>query len=190
MALRLDRINVLVVEDLKPMRDLIVGALEAFGIGHIVTANDGESGFAQFIKHTPDIVITDWMMEPVDGLELIQRIRKSPMSINRLVPIILITGYSAMSRVTRARDLGVTEFLTKPFTADDLAKRITHIINKPRDFVEAPNFFGPDRRRRKPDDYAGPRRREAEGAPTQTAAEQRRAARPPSKNWEIDKDNE
>ncbi len=61
-----------------------------------------------------------------------------------------------------ARDAGVTEFLVKPFTAHDLARRIAHVINKPRDFIETQDFFGPDRRRRQADEsgYTGVKRRD------------------------------
>lgn len=162
MPLRLNKISILVVEDVVPMRKLMVSVLEEFGVGKIITADHGGTGFSQFQKHCPDIVITDWSMEPIDGLEMIKMIRTHSASPNRLVPIILISGYSAVPRVTSARDQGVTEFLTKPFTGNDLAKRIAHIINKPRDFVETEKFFGPDRRRRKGEDYAGPKRREKE----------------------------
>lgn len=165
MPLRLDKISILIVEDIIPMRRILVGVLEEFGVGKIFTADHGGDGFSQFQKHRPDIVITDWMMAPIDGLEMIKMIRTHPASPNRLVPVILISGYSALSRVTEARDMGVTEFLTKPFTGGDLAKRIAHIINKPRDFVEVGDFFGPDRRRRKSDQYDGHRRREEERDP-------------------------
>ena len=149
------------------MRALMVSILDAFGIGHIYDAADGARGYELFQAHNPDIVITDWLMPKMDGLEFIKLIRNDKKSVNRLVPIIVITGYSAMQRVMTARDLGATEFLTKPFTGRDLARRINQIIAKPRDFVETELFFGPDRRRKKPDDYGGPRRREEEdGAPS------------------------
>ena len=77
-----------------------------------------------------------------------------------MAPVILVTGYSALSRVAEARDAGVTEFLVKPFSANDLAKRIAYVINKPRDFIDCTGYFGPDRRRRKNPDYKGPFRRE------------------------------
>lgn len=165
MPLKLDKVSVLVVEDIAPMRNLIVGVLEALGIGNIHTAEHGGSGFSEYRRGNPDIIITDWEMEPVSGFEMIKKIRNDPTSPNKTVPIILITGYSAKTRVIEARDIGVTEFLTKPFTGQDLAKRITHIINKPRDFVETHSFFGPDRRRKKIDDYEGPKRRDADGGP-------------------------
>ncbi len=162
MPLNLKKVSALVVEDLHPMRALIVSVLDAFGIGTIHEASNGERAYELFQKHNPDIIITDWLMEPVDGLEFIRMVRKNKDSVNRLVPIIMMTGYSAMQRVTLARDLGTTEFLTKPFTGRDLAKRINLIINRPRDFVESQKFFGPNRRRKKGDGYDGPRRREDE----------------------------
>lgn len=163
MPFSLKKVSILVVEDLQPMRSLIVSVLDAFGVGTIYEASNGERGYELFQKNNPDLVITDWLMEPIDGLEFVRMIRLNKESVNRLVPIIIITGYSAMERVTKARDLGATEFLTKPFTGRDLAKRINLIVNKPRDFVETEDFFGPSRRRKNGDGYDGPRRRSDEG---------------------------
>lgn len=163
MPLNLKKVKVLVVEDLQPMRSLIVSVLDAFGIGKIIEAKNGEQGYELFQTHNPDIIVTDWMMEPVDGLEFVRMVRQNQNSVNRLVPIIIMTGFSAMQRVVAARDLGATEFLTKPFTGRDLAKRINLIINRPRDFVETRDFFGPNRRRKRGDDYQGPLRRMGEG---------------------------
>jgi two-component system chemotaxis response regulator CheY len=167
LTLNLKKISILVVEDLQPMRSLIVSILDAFGVGTIHEASNGERGYEIFQKQNPDIVITDWLMEPVDGLELVKMIRNRKESVNRLVPIIVMTGYSAVHRVIAARDLGTTEFLTKPFTGRDLAKRINLIVNRPRDFVETGDFFGPSRRRKINGSYIGPRRRsdESEGTP-------------------------
>jgi two-component system chemotaxis response regulator CheY len=141
---------------------LLSSILESMGAGKVITAEHGGHGFAQFLRFKPDIVITDWVMEPVDGITLIHNIRTHPSSTNRMVPIIIITGYSSASRVKQARDMGVTEFLVKPFTGNDLAKRIAHIINKPRDFVQTSKYFGPDRRRKKGEDYQGPKKRGSE----------------------------
>ena len=73
-----------------------------------------------------------------------------------------MTGYSAKLRVFEARDQGITEFLVKPFKAEDLYARLEKLIEKPRSFVDASNFFGPDRRRIKVKNYDGPQRREDE----------------------------
>lgn len=141
------------------MRKLIVSVLESLGFGKIYTAENGAQGFAAYRQYNPDIVLSDWLMKPTDGLELVRLIRTNPNSKAKTTPVILVTGYSALARVMEARDNGVTEFLVKPFTANDLAKRLAYVINRPRDFVDAPRFFGPDRRRKREDSYGGPMRR-------------------------------
>lgn len=160
MSFQFEKLDVMIVEDTPPMRKLLESVLEHLGIKNIITAENGDAAFEVFQRHNSDIILSDWLMEPVDGIELTREIRKNPLSPNRMVPIILITGYSAWERVEEARDAGVTEFLVKPFTANDLARRIAHVINSPRDFIETDDFFGPDRRRRINPNYRGPYRRE------------------------------
>lgn len=162
MAVNFGKLSVLIVEDNRAMRDLIVSILDGLGVGHIYTADNGNSGFLSFRNHNPDIIIADWEMPKQDGIELTSEIRRNPMSPNRMVPVIMLTGYSAPKRVARARDSGVTEFLAKPFTAEALVNRVAYVINKPRDFIDYSAYFGPDRRRRKPDGYKGPMRRKAD----------------------------
>lgn len=159
MGFKFEKLSVLIVEDTVPMRKLVTSVLETLGVGKITNAVDGNEGYLKFCEENPDIVIADWHMVPVSGIDLVNKIRNSPNSPNRIVPIIMMTGYSAMPRVSEARDKGATEFLVKPFSANDLARRIAYVINKPRDFIETEDFFGPDRRRRKIDNYQGPFRR-------------------------------
>jgi two-component system chemotaxis response regulator CheY len=163
MTFDFSKLSVLVAEDTVPMRKLVCSVLETLGVGTIYTAGDGDGAFEVFCKQQPDIIITDWHMVPVTGLDLIRKVRQSDRSPNRTAPVIMMTGYSAMPRVAEARDMGCTEFLVKPFSAADLAKRIAYVINKPRDFVETERFFGPDRRRRADEGYSGPRRRNEDG---------------------------
>lgn len=164
MAFDFRKLSILVVEDTAPMRKLIASVLETMDVGMIYTAENGEQGYAQVRKVNPDIIIADWHMAPMDGIELTREIRHNTLSPNRMVPVILVTGYSAMNRVAEARDAGVTEFLVKPFSANDLAKRIAYVINKPRDFIDCATYFGPDRRRRIAPDFKGPFRREEDKA--------------------------
>lgn len=156
------KMSVLVVEDTLPMQKLIGMVLETLGVGKVYKAFDGETGFRTFCERNPDIVLTDWHMIPHSGLDLIEKIRRDKRSPNRMAPVIMMTGYSAHSRVARARDSGATEFLVKPFSARDLAQRIAYVINRPRDFIEASHFFGPDRRRRKVENFQGPYRRDGD----------------------------
>ncbi|MEM9470138.1 MAG: response regulator [Pseudomonadota bacterium] len=162
MSFQFEKLSVLVAEDTIPMRKLIVSVLENLGVRKIDIASDGQSAFDIFLRENQDIILTDWVMEPKDGLYLTQEVRRNDKSPNRMVPIILITGYSAWPRVEKARDEGVTEFLVKPFTANDIARRLAHVITKPRNFIETDSFFGPDRRRRVNPAYDGPFRRESD----------------------------
>ncbi len=162
MGFKFERLEILIVEDTAPMQKLVVSILETLGVGNILKANDGAEGFRLFCKKNPDIVIVDWHMTPMSGIDLVYKIRNEKTSPNKMVPIIMMTGYSALPRVAQARDKGVTEFLVKPFSANDLARRIAYVINKPRDFVETADYFGPDRRRRVIANYKGPKRRSTE----------------------------
>lgn len=162
MGFKFEKLSMLVVEDTQPMQKLLISVLEALNIKNVMSCANGQDAFRIFCQYNHDIILSDWQMSPMDGIELTRMIRRHHLSPNRMVPIILITGYSAWPRVEEARDAGVTEFLVKPFTAHDLARRVAHVINKPRDFIETQDFFGPDRRRRNPADngYNGPQRRE------------------------------
>lgn len=161
MPYRLNDVKILVVEDMLPMLSLTKSILNIFGFNKVYTAAGGAEAYKLYQEEKPDLVITDWQMEPMNGLQLIRKIRKDSASHNPFVPIILMTGFSDRARVEIARDDGVTEFLVKPFSAKDIYSRIVQIIEKPRQFVNAGDFFGPDRRRRKNYEYHGtPRRAE------------------------------
>jgi CheY-like chemotaxis protein len=165
MAYQLRNASILIVDDMEPMLALVSSLLEVFGFTRIYKANNAEDGLKLFLEHNPDIVLVDWQMEPFNGIELVRRMRADPKSPNRFVPIIMMTGFSHRIRVEEARDVGVTEFLVKPFKAKDLYTRIEQIAERPRRFVEAESFFGPDRRRKlMTDDYEGPKRREIDEA--------------------------
>lgn len=159
MPYNFEKLTVLVVEDSSAMLEVVINTLKLLGVGGVFQARDGEAAFQQCSKHRPDIIITDWEMDPVDGLELTKWVRKSAASPKKTVPVIMMTGYTSVMRVAEARDVGVTEFLVKPFTANELARRLAYVIDCPRDFVETEVFFGPDRRRRRSMDYQGPERR-------------------------------
>ena len=114
---------------------------------HAREQKEGSKAYAE-LRHFPaDIVITDWEMEPLDGIDFTRMVRTAPDSPNPFVPIIMLTAHSSMERVIQARDSGVNEFLTKPVTARGLYTRISTVIESPRQFVRASEYFGPDRRR-------------------------------------------
>lgn len=160
MAYDLTTAKILIVDDMKPMLSLTKSILNIFGFKKVFVATSGKEAMEIVIQQDPDLIITDWMMEPMDGLEFTKELRRNPLSPNPYVPVVMMTGFSSKLRVEQARDVGITEFLVKPFTSRDLYTRITQIIEKPRQFVDSGSFFGPDRRRRHIKDYDGPRKRD------------------------------
>ena len=157
--LRFELLKVLLVDDNQHMRVLLTEILRAIGVKMIFEATDGGQAL-QVLRGNPiDIVMTDLAMEPLDGIELVRLLRNSKDSPNPMVPVIMVTGHSTMRRVGEARDVGVTEFLSKPVTARGVIERITRVVDHPRAFVRSPRYFGPDRRRREDPSYRGPYRR-------------------------------
>lgn len=160
MTYKLENAKVLVVEDMRPMQMLLKSLLGIYGFSDVYTAGGGDEGFSVYCRVNPDLIITDWIMDNGDGLSMIRKIRKDKKSPNPYVPILIVTGFSSRIRVEKARDNGVTEFLVKPFTSKELYAKIEHVIEKPRQFVDNGEFFGPDRRRKRNEGYKGPHRRD------------------------------
>ena len=154
-----DSLKALIVEDNGHMRALLRSLLQALGIKNIHESEDGSSGFAELCARNPDLVLTDLSMAPTDGIAFTRRIRKGEGSPNPYVPIIMVTGHTERPRVEAARDAGVTEFLAKPITVQNLMARLAEIVERPRPFVKCDTYFGPERRRRKSESYTGPWRR-------------------------------
>lgn len=150
MAYDFSRLKVLVVDDNQYMRSVFREFLRALGVSpdNIRESPNGEDAIEVFGAFSPDLIISDYLMEPMDGFELARRIRRDEDSANPYVPIILCTGYTELGQVIAARDAGVNEVLAKPITANTLYSRIRTIIEEPRQFVQLDSFFGPDRRRR------------------------------------------
>ncbi len=158
MALDFSRLNVMIVDDNPHMRILIRDILLGFGVKDVVECPDGSEAISELQHRPADIVIADWMMEPLDGLDFTRLIRTANDSPSRFVPIIMLTGHTERHRIVEARDAGVTEFLAKPVTANGLYARLRSVIENPRQFVQSQSFSGPDRRRRT-EDVDGPDRR-------------------------------
>lgn len=144
---RLDALHVMVADDNAHMRDLLVTIFDAIGVGRVYTASDGRAALQKMREHPCDILISDWNMEPMDGIELVRRVRRGEGDVDPYLPVIMLTGHTERTRVTMARDAGVTEFMAKPVSARSLYARIVSVIDHPRPFIRTKDYFGPDRRR-------------------------------------------
>lgn len=161
-------LTVLIIDDNAPMREIIGTVLKSLGIRKIIEASDGVEALKAVTEREIDVIFTDLMMQPVDGLAFIRWVRTSPASKNPYTPIIMVTGHATRASLDEARMAGVTEFLAKPLTAKGVLHRLNEVINNPRDFVRAGSYFGPCRRRRIDHDYLGEERRGVD--PGQAAA--------------------
>ncbi|HTO39429.1 MAG TPA: response regulator [Rhizomicrobium sp.] len=161
---RFDRLRLLVVDDNVHMRKLVVTILQAFGATQIFEAADGEGAWSIAREANPDVIFLDWMLDGMSGLDLARLIRTSPSTPNPFVPIIMLTGYSQLDHVIKARDAGVNEFLAKPVSVKAILSRLIAVIEYPRPYVRTKVYFGPCRRRRVRDEYGGPERRSPDDA--------------------------
>lgn len=143
----LKNVNVMVIDDNKHMVTLVVEILYALGITNIIKVSDAAKAFTELKHFSADVIIVDWNMQPLDGLDFVRLVRTAKDSPNPYVPIIMLSGYTEHRRVTEARDAGVNEYLAKPISAKAIYQRFTSIIDNPRPFVKTKNFFGPCRRR-------------------------------------------
>jgi len=144
----LARLRVLVVGDNPTFHRVFKGILRALGVQHVYEALNATVALREMYDARPDVVFVDWRMEPVDGLNFVRAIRNAERSPDPLVPIIMLTGHAEAQRVKAARDAGVTEFLVKPVSIQSVVTRLDEILYRPRAFIRAPVYVGPDRRRR------------------------------------------
>tara|TARA_R110000787_G_scaffold8843_4_gene30325 strand:- start:5 stop:451 length:447 start_codon:yes stop_codon:yes gene_type:complete len=129
------------------MRHIIRSILSALGCHEIREAGDAPAAFKEMQNFDADILIVDWYMEPLDGLEFVRLVRTAKDSRNPFVPIVMLSGFTEYRRIAAARDAGVNEFLAKPVSVTALGNRIISLIEHPREFIRTKSYFGPCRRR-------------------------------------------
>ena len=117
----------------------------------------------------PDVIFVELAAEGLDGVAFARKLRRSNLAC-RQVPVIMMTGQATAAGILAARDAGVHEFLRKPFTVKDLVRRLEAVTLRPRDWIEAVDYVGPDRRRFNSGDYSGPLKRRSDLPPMADAA--------------------
>ncbi len=170
--------KVLIVEDSQFIRSIIASALKAMGINQVFAVHNIAEAKQKLLQynaakssHNIDVVITDWLMPEGDGSELLSWIRSHKIDVIQFLPVIVCSAYTSEDLVNKARNYGATEILVKPVSAQKLANRILYVIDKPRPFIQAPGFFGPDRRR-KNEKYIGEERRKTSASDIEEDHEQ------------------
>ncbi|MEE9404597.1 MAG: response regulator [Algisphaera sp.] len=118
----------LVIDDSEVIRNMYQRCLAPLGFSEVVEATDGLDGLQQLEKITPDIVLLDWNMPRMCGIQFLKKVRLTQPDL----PVIMVSSLHDRAQVMDAIRAGVNDYLIKPFNVDDLADRITHVIERNR----------------------------------------------------------
>ena len=118
--------KILVVDDEPDLLELVRDTLEMAGYT-VITASDGEEGLKSISEDSPDLVILDIKMPKIDGMEVLETVRKNPL-LNEL-PIIMLTSLKGESMIKEAKEIGANDYIVKPFNQIDLLNRVKRVIS-------------------------------------------------------------
>lgn len=116
--------RILLVDDSQTMRSITRSVLAAIGPHEVEEAGDGREALEKMATFAPELILCDWNMPVMDGLEFVQTVRKT----DQRTPIIMVTTESEMSRMMQAIRAGVNHYVVKPFTPELLRKRIQETL--------------------------------------------------------------
>jgi two-component system, response regulator FlrC len=114
-----DAATILVVEDDRPLQDALVSTLVAAGYD-VLAAGDGGEALKVLGEANVDLIVSDVQMQPVDGRELLRRLRARPSA----PPVLLMTAYGTIEQAVAAMREGAVDYLVKPFEAEELERRV------------------------------------------------------------------
>jgi len=119
-------IRVLLVDDSRMMINILRKLLQQIGFAYVDDANDGGTALDQMRRKRYGLVISDWNMEPMSGLDLLREIRNDD-ALKR-TPFIMVTGEAKTDHVIAARRAGVNNYIVKPFNAQTLKAKIESVF--------------------------------------------------------------
>jgi len=118
--------NILIVDDYKTMLRIIRNLLKQLGFDNVDEATDGSEALQKLRDKSYGLVISDWNMEPMTGLQLLREVRKDVKL--KTVPFIMITAESKTDNVVAAKEAGVNNYIVKPFNAATLKTKLETVI--------------------------------------------------------------
>jgi len=118
--------HVLVVDDYNTMRRILRNLLSQIGFSNVEEAEDGSTGLRKLREQSFGLVISDWNMAPMSGLEFLKEVRSD--GALKDMPFIMITAESKTENVVAAKEAGVSNYIVKPFNADTLKKKIEAVL--------------------------------------------------------------
>lgn len=120
--------RLLVVDDSSTMRRIIRNNLKAVGYEDVLEAENGESALARLTTDPVELVITDWNMPVMNGIELVTKLRSLPAF--HATPVLMVTTVAEKEHILEAMQAGVTNYVVKPFDAATLKGKIEQILGK------------------------------------------------------------
>ncbi|MCD6256694.1 response regulator [Candidatus Aerophobetes bacterium] len=118
--------NILIVDDSVTMRKIIKHHLTQLGYNSIIEASNGKEGLKKVVEEKIDLIICDWNMPEMNGLQFLYNLRENWQEI----PVIMLTTVNTQDEVIAAMKAGANSYLTKPFTRDSLKEKIEQIKTK------------------------------------------------------------
>ncbi len=118
--------NILIVDDYKTMLRIVENLLKQLGFKNIHQATDGTMALRMLRDGSFGMIISDWNMEPMTGLQLLKEVRADNKL--RVIPFIMVTAESKVENVAAAKEAGVNNYIVKPFNAETLKQKITAVL--------------------------------------------------------------
>jgi two-component system, chemotaxis family, chemotaxis protein CheY len=143
MSTEFSEVRILIVDDHRNMRKLIAAALGGLGFERLFEAEDGAQALKMLPDVRPDLVICDFKMPVMNGVEFVKELRREEASPFSEIPVIMLTGHTDEKNVRASLRAGVNEFLAKPFTAFALLERIRKCAEEDRPFIRSAEYVGP-----------------------------------------------
>jgi two-component system chemotaxis response regulator CheY len=122
-------IDILIVDDYTTMLRIIKNLLKQLGFSNIDEATDGTMAYAMVQKKSYALIISDWNMEPMTGIDFLKKIRASGKDFQK-TPFIMITAESKTENVIAAKQAGVNNYIVKPFNAETLKTKIQAVLGE------------------------------------------------------------
>ena len=130
---------VLVVEDEPNIREIINFNLESWGFD-VAQATDGEMALAMVAERHPDLILLDLMIPKVDGIEVCRRLKTGFQTSG--IPIIMLTARKEVAEKVKGMEAGADDYITKPFSREELEARIKMVLNRTRSQLERSPLTG------------------------------------------------
>lgn len=141
---KLDYLNVLVVDDNLGIRHLVRTMLTMFGASVPAEAGSAEEAMTVLRSQPIDLLVCDWHMEPVDGLELLKTVRTAPDSPNRLLPVVMVSAFLDERGTAPLLQAGANAVVAKPLTLRTFANAVFDVIDRPGAFIRPERHSEPD----------------------------------------------